>query len=160
MVQYRLADQADFPHIVALLQDKADLCRTYPAGQYPFSINQLQQLSRIRKELTVMLYNGQITGFANLYAVQQGVSAFIGNVIIAAEYRGKGLGRQLVQHMIQQAQEKYQLQQVNLSVVNDNTTALLLYSSLGFQPYAIEAQQHGSAKTTALIHMKKTLEQT
>lgn len=116
----------------------------------------IAELSELRKDLSVLLDNNKIIGFANFYNFKPNNSAFIGNVIIDKNYRSKGLGKLLISYMLNMAYDKYNLPEVKISVFSENTRALLLYSGFGFTPYEIEDKINTQGKRVALIHMKKT----
>ena len=156
-MELRAATEQDYPAIVRLLSSKADLFRVYPKGQHPFTVDQLRALARCREALTVVAHQGEVLGFANLYKVKLGESAFIGNVIVAPQARGQGLGRLLVSYMAQQAICQFQVKDVRISVFNDNTAAILLYSALGFVPHAVERRQNPQGQLVALIHMHQAV---
>lgn len=153
-IQFRPARESDYKVICKLISSAEELFYVYPKGQYPLTVAQLTQLAEIRTELTVALHNSTIIGFANLYNYKPAQSAFIGNVVIKQNYRGKHLGKQIVKHMLDKAFDKYHLAEVHISVFSENTAALLLYSSLGFSPYAIEERMDFNNQRVALIHMK------
>lgn len=150
----REATVEDFEAIVRLVPSQEELFLVYPKGSHPFSIGQLRALADVRTELTVVVRNGEVIGFANLYDLKLHHWAFIGNVVIIHSFRGTGLGRKLVDHMVRVAFGKHELPEVRISVFSENTPALLLYASLGFKPYSIEARQHPTGKRVALIHMR------
>lgn len=157
MYKLREATEKDFESICKLIKTKEELYRVYPNGKYPFTIDQVKELSQVRRELTVLINNQEIIGFANFYNHEPKKSAFIGNVIIDKAYRGKGLGKKIISYMLKKASEKYQLKQIKISVFNENTPALLLYSSFGFVPYEIEERRNPENNKVALIHMKISL---
>lgn len=152
--EIREAAAEDFEAIVRLVPSQEELFLVYPKGTHPFSVDQLRALAEIRKELTVVLKNKEVIGFANLYDLEDYHWVFIGNVVISRTFRATGLGRELIEHMVRVAFEKYGLPETRISVFNENTPALLLYASIGFKPYAIEARQNPTGKRVALIHMR------
>ena len=152
-MELREATPTDFDAIVRLVPSQEELFLIYPQGTHPFSVSQLRALAAVRKELTVALREGAVIGFANLYDLEPNRWAFIGNVVISRAWRGAGLGRRLVAHMIQVAFAKYRVGEVRLSVFSENTPALLLYASLHFQPYAVEERQAPSGQRVALLHL-------
>jgi len=158
MCKYREATENDFEGICNLIKSKEELFLVYPKGQFPLTVAQLRELSRVRKELTVAIEGNKIIGFANLYNYKQDESAFIGNVVIDKSHRGKGLGKEIVSYMLKQADIKHNLTEVMISVFSENTPALLLYSGFGFAPYEIEERKNQQGKRVALIHMKKCIE--
>lgn len=153
-MQIREATTEDFEAIVRLVPSQEELFLVYPKGKHPFSVSQLRALADVRKELTVAVQDGEIIGFANLYDLEARQWAFIGNVVVSRAFRGKGLGRQLVAHMVRVAFEKYRVPEVRISVFSENTPALLLYANLHFAPYSIDARQDPSGKRVALVHMR------
>lgn len=153
-MEIREATAEDFEAIVRLVPTREELFLVYPKGKHPFSVSQLRALADVRKELTVVAENAEIIGFANLYDLESHQWAFIGNVVVSRNFRGKGLGRKLVAHMVRVAFEKYDVPEVRISVFNENTPALLLYASLHFKPYSIEARQDPTGKRVALVHMR------
>ena len=158
MCEYRTATKEDFSEICALVTNEDELFWVYPSGQFPLTVDQLMKLSRERKDLTVVVEKERIIGFANFYKYIQGKSAFIGNVVIDKCNRGKGIGRNLILYMLERARKIHNLNEVHISVFNENTPALLLYSTLGFMPYEIEERNSPRGKRIALIHMKTMIE--
>ncbi len=154
MISFRSAQPSDYERICRLVQDADELFRVYPNGRFPLTVAQLETLARERSDLTVMLDDGEIVGFANLYELQKGDSAFIGNVIVARTHRGIGLGRMLIEKMIATAVSRHAVEQIHISVFNDNTPALLLYASIGFVPYAVEPRTTPDGRRLALVHLK------
>lgn len=77
---------------------------------------------------------GQVLGTANMYANRpaQGAHVASGSLMIASEARGHGIGRKLVQDMIDWANRSgFSAIQYN-AVVETNTAAVRLYLSEGF----------------------------
>jgi len=153
-LKFRQAEPADYLAICQLVTCAEELYKIYPSGRYPLTGRQLAQIASQRTALTVGSINERIIGFANLYRYHPNYSAFIGNVIIDQQYRGQGLGRQLIQHMIDTGFDEHQLQHLNISVFCDNTPALLLYHDLGFIPYAIEQRTDKRNTKMALLHLR------
>jgi ribosomal protein S18 acetylase RimI-like enzyme len=147
------ADKMHFNGIVDLFCSAEELFMIYPSASWPFDIAQLQQLSRLRTDLTVVLDGELIIGFANLYRNLSGDRIFVGNVVISGAYRGIGLGRQLVCHMCDIVFEHY-AKEVHITVFNHNTPALMLYTSLGFKPYDLERRLTPEGKPVMAIHMR------
>ncbi|MCU7812475.1 MAG: GNAT family N-acetyltransferase [Candidatus Thiodiazotropha sp. (ex Notomyrtea botanica)] len=153
MCTIRQAMEGDYPAICDLITSKSELFRIYPRGSYPFTIEQLSQLAKSRQDLTVVIQDDAVVGFANLYDVEPDNRAFVGNVIVSVDLRGRGIGRQLMQYMVKLAFVQYRPMSVAVSVFSDNIPALLLYTDLGFKPYAVERRIDPEGKPAALIHM-------
>lgn len=157
MCIFRKATEKDYEGICNLIKSKEELFLVYPSGNYPFTIEQVKELNKIRKELTVIEENNIIIGFANFYNVEERKSAFIGNVVIDKNHRGRGLGKLLISTMLELAKEKYNLLEIKISVFNTNTPAMLLYLGFGFIPYNSEEKKDSKSNRVVLIHLKKGL---
>mgnify|MGYP005749085383 CR=1 FL=1 len=57
---------------------------------------------------------------------------------VAPEARGKGVAKHLMQELINKAKEIDGVEQLLLTVVQDNVSAKKLYNSLGFEVYGVE----------------------
>lgn len=58
--------------------------------------------------------------------------AYISNVCVNAEYRGKQIGKQMLMHVIDVYRKKY-FKEIILDVLAHNTGAIKLYQNLGFE---------------------------
>lgn len=147
------AIEQHYPAIGTLVTSPEELFLVYPSGHFPWDVEQLKTIAAMRHELTVGIVNDRVVAFSNFYDLVPQKSAYIGNVIVARDYRGQGLGRSLIKHMVHTCQEKYQAIP-HISVFNGNTRALLLYAELDFTPYAVESKLNLTGNRVALIHMK------
>ena len=154
MVVIREASRCDYEGISNLITNEDELFLVYPSGSYPFTIDQVKRLSQLRKDLTVLTLEDKVVGFANFYDLEPEKFVFIGNVVIDRSFRGEGLGKKIIMHMLKIAFEKYKLPEVRISVFSDNAPALLLYSRFGFCPYDIEERKNPKGESVALIHMR------
>lgn len=83
--------------------------------------------------------NGQIVGLYILHPNNVGRCGHICNASYAVKStaRGKGIGKQLVIHCLKTAKEiGFKILQFN-AVVKTNTTAIALYTDLGFKPLGV-----------------------
>ena len=55
------------------------------------------------------------------------------DIFVLNEYRNKGIGKALINKML----ENKQIEKVTLEVKKDNKNAIMLYNSLGFKPVSI-----------------------
>lgn len=75
-------------------------------------------------------------GGVHVVAPTEGVAA-LGNIAVAPEARGQGLGRTLVQHLVARLRATLGADAtLGLNVRADNTVAVSLYEGLGFTPVA------------------------
>jgi len=72
--------------------------------------------------------NNKIHGFI-LYEKWGDYSSYIGRIAVSSEMRGKGIGRNLLQHSLENEENKF----VYLNVRKNNQKAKNLYLHLGFQ---------------------------
>jgi GNAT superfamily N-acetyltransferase len=85
--------------------------------------------------LFVLRVEGKIAGMANalitISTAEGGRVLLLEDVIVKAEYRGAGLGRQLVEHVLAWARVEG-MSRVTLLADKDNASALGFYQRLGF----------------------------
>ena len=76
-------------------------------------------------------------------------SAEIIDIFVIDEYRNKGIGKALINKML----ENKQIEKVTLEVKNDNKNAIMLYNSLGFKPVSIRKGYYNG--TDAILMLKE-----
>jgi len=139
--------------IAALPSCAEELYLVHPNGTFPWDVDQLKALAADGSDLTVAVKEDKVIAFANLYDVIPGKSAFIGNVIVDTEHRGQGVGKAVVERLVDICQKQYQAIP-NISVFSVNESALLMYASMGFMPSSIEERQDPEGNRVDLIHME------
>ena len=78
--------------------------------------------------------NGKIAGFGSLVIYQTPIKSYVGNIediVVDEGFRGQGLGKKIVQKLIQIAKDK-NIKIVSLTSSPSRVTARKLYASLGF----------------------------
>ena len=153
-ISIRRAGATDYQAICDLIPSAEELFLVYPKGNFPLTVEQVDELFRKRTDPTVMLEHARVVGFADYYNFRQGKSAYVGNVVVDPAERGRGFGKRIIVHLIDRAFETYRLPQLRISVYADNTPALLLYGSLGFQPYRLRDARNHRGERVALIHLR------
>lgn len=151
---HRPVETRDLAHLCTFPQSPEELFFLYPKAQFPLTPAQLQAAIDQRANSTVVVRAGEVVGFANFYRWETGGRCAIGNVMVAPAARGQGVGRYLIACMIEQAFSRYRAAEVAVSCFNRNVAGLLLYPTLGFQPYAIEARRGPQDEPVALIHLR------
>lgn len=153
---YRAVQTANFPTICSFATNAEELFYCFPKAHYPLTPEQLAQAVNSRSDSTVVLLCNQVVGFANFYQWEQG-TCVIGNVMVSPHYRGQGVARFLMSTMGNIAKTKHNAHTLKVSCFNTNTSGLILYKRLGFQPYALEERTTPSNKATILIHLHKPI---
>ena len=125
----------------------------FPQAHYPLTYDQLKTTSDQRSDLTVVLMDQRVVGFADFYHCHPGETGAIGNVIVAPDTRGMGVGRFLIATMIGIAVEKYRVKEIQISCFSQNDTGLLFYTKMGFKPVFIEELFDKEGNRIASIHM-------
>lgn len=137
-IQIDFANDHDLPQLVALL---AELF-TLESDFRPDPAKQLRGLRTILHDseigrLFVLRVDGNVVGMASaLFTISTAEGwrvMLLEDVIVQHEYRGKGLGRHLVEYVLTWAKGQ-SLTRVTLLADRDNQGALDFYSKLGFEP--------------------------
>ena len=153
-VSFRAVVPGDFESICRLIGSEEELFLVYAQGRYPLTVAQVDALVTRRMEPTVMLMDGRVAGFGNFYGYRPGRSVFIGNVVVDAALRGRGLGRRLLTHLMNLALIDYQLRRVKVHVYNRNLGALLCYINLGFRPYAMKKKLDYAGRPVVMFSLE------
>lgn len=151
---HRPIKENDIPIICTFPQNQDELFFISPKASYPLNPQLFMEAIKHRSDPTVVELDGNVVGFANFYRWEMGGNCYIGNVIIAPFARGIGIGKYLIEQMINIAFSKYQAIEVIVSCFNQNVAGLLFYPKLGFSPYQIEERKDKQGNQVALIHMR------
>ena len=154
MLKARCVSETDIPTVCLFPQNANELFFMFPKATYPLTHEQLRESIAKRMDSTVVELNGQVVGFANLYRWEFEGKCSIGNFVISPDARQRGVGKFLVQHMVEQAKSRHHARDVTISCFHQNIGALLLYTKCGFEPYEIEPRVDPYGNPAALIHMR------
>ena len=95
--------------------------------------------------------DGKIIGYAGLWHVI--TEGHITNIAVLPEYRGKGVGKALVEQMIEFAKEMEMIA-ITLEVRISNYNAQRLYTSYGFKPEGFRKRYYADTGEDAIIMWK------
>ena len=122
----------------------------------PPTPEKLERLAEHSVELTTVEFEGQVIGFAKLYNGEAGAFVFIGNVIVDSALRGRGIGRELMKHMMGLCRDY--APEARLSVFAENRPAIMLYLSRGFRPYDAVVRKNLSGQDVAQLEISVRLD--
>jgi len=151
---HRPVKESDIAIICRFPQSEEELFFLFPKASFPLTPSQLQDAIARRSDSTVVECNDEVVAFANFYRWETEGWCSIGNVVVSPAARGHGVGRYLIEQMIGIAFSRHKAIGVTISCFNGNSAGLLLYTRLGFRPYAIEERQDTKGNRVALIHMQ------
>lgn len=90
-----------------------------------------------------------LIGFAAIYNVANNIGEFGRLIVDKTRYTSPGLGKYILNHLIDIAREKLGLQRLKLEVFKDNIAAMKVYKFCGFHEYG-ESTSNGRK----IIHME------
>lgn len=135
-IQIEFATAADLPFMADLLAELFTL-------ESDFKPDREKQISGLRTildepelgKLFVLRVDGKVAGMANalftISTAEGGRALLLEDVIVNRDYRGRGLGRQLVEHVLNWAKLRG-IVRITLLADRDNQAALDFYHRLGF----------------------------
>lgn len=136
MMKIGFAVAADLPRMAELLAELFTLESDFK----PDRAKQIEGMRTILDEpelgkLFVVRLEGNVVGMANalftISTAEGGRALLLEDVIISPEHRGKGYGRQLVEHILRWAKQRG-IVRITLLADRDNQPAQVFYRKLGF----------------------------
>lgn len=150
---HREVTEDDIPEICQLTETPEELFYCFPRSAFPLSQADVRSGIEKRSDSTVVEVAGRVVAFANFYRWGKELCS-IGNVVVASDARGSGVGSYLIKHMVRLGFEKHHAQSVSVSCFNRNVAGLLFYRKFGFRPYDIEKRIDYNEQPVALVHMR------
>jgi [ribosomal protein S18]-alanine N-acetyltransferase len=103
---------------------------------------------------SVAVVDGRVVGYLCLMSLFE--EAQIMNIAVAPQQRGRGVGRQLIEHAIAAAREKG-AEMLVLEVRESNAAAIALYESFGFVRYFVRKGYYEGKEDAILMEKALTL---
>lgn len=126
------ADQADVHRIASWVTSEADvLTFAGPSLTYPFTAAEFFKPTTGRRESLVLRAGSAAVATGALEGRRPG-EVRIGRVLVDPGQRGQGLGRSMMQLLINRAATRRGVRHLTLGVFEGNRPARALYESLGF----------------------------
>jgi GNAT superfamily N-acetyltransferase len=135
MAAYTIEHVAQFDS--ALIAPIADMLAQLTAREYPFGEQELRAIVEdTASQLFVMRDDKRIMGMLTLghYTSPTGRKVWVEDVVVSADYRGKGLGRRLINHAIEYCRENLSPCTLMLTSNPARVAANELYRTSGFEP--------------------------
>jgi len=140
MIEYEFCDFENPEHLKALAELTNHYMTDPMGGAEP--LNKLQQLRLVdglanhpTAEVLFAITDSKVIGlttcFVNFSTFKVKPYLYIHDIVVSDEFRGKGIGKALMQKLIEISEERKYCK-VTLEVREDNVTAQALYKSLGF----------------------------
>ncbi len=155
-LSFRPVRDDDLPAICTFARTPEELYFLAPRARFPLDVEQLATSIALRSDSSVVCRGEQVLAFANIYKREQG-ACYVGNVAVASQARRQGVARFLMQQMARLAAERYGASELRVSCFNSNTAGLLLYSRLGYTPFALEERLDSRQQPIVLIHLRLQL---
>jgi len=154
---FRPAMEADLQLIASFPVSEDELFYVYPAASYPLTTKQMLANFVSRKGNSVLEVDGKPAAYANYISIDKGNDAVIGNVIVDPSLRGKGIGINLLTHMMDVAAKEFGAKKAVIPCFNSNTSGLIFYHNLGFLPFSSEIRQKENGKHEVLLYLQKSI---
>lgn len=155
-LSFRPVRDDDLPAICTFARSTEELYFLAPRARFPLDVDQLATSIAQRSDSSVVCRGEQVLAFANIYKREQG-ACYVGNVAVAPQARRQGVARFLMQQMAWLAAERHGASELRVSCFNSNTAGLLLYSRLGYTPFAVEERLDSRQQPIVLIHLRLPL---
>ncbi|MCC6074531.1 GNAT family N-acetyltransferase [Pseudomonas sp. GCM10022188] len=153
---FRPVHDADLAAICTFPRSPEELYYLAPRASFPLTPEQLAASIAQRSDSSVVCRGDEVLGFANIYKREAG-ACWVGNVAVAPQARRQGVARFLMHQMAGVAAERHGAGELRVSCFNTNTAGLLLYSRLGYTPFALEERLDGQQQPIVLIHLRLAL---
>lgn len=134
---FRLTQAEDAPHLLEWLSDPL-VMRWFPmcdSKEVEDAVRIWVGYSSLEMGITA-LWDGQPCGMSNLYVqpYRKQAHTCLFSIIIKEQFRGKGVGKALLEYVMKYAKERFHIEILHLEVYDGNP-ARYLYESLGFKEY-------------------------
>lgn len=154
MYSLRPVQAEDFPVICSMPLDEEELYFMFPSAHYPLTSEQMEHALHKREKPTVILDENQnVIAYANFYGREEGVHCWLGNVIVASQFRGTGASEFLIHSMMNIAKNELNVPRLKLVCHHTNPRAIFFYTKLGFKPFGIKKLKRQDGEIIAGIEM-------
>ena len=135
MIKLARFSENDFDNLISWITSKEELIQfAGPIFEFPLSQEQLQKyISDSNVIAYKVMYANEHIGHAEINLTERSLPKLCRILIGNKNYRGKGLGLQLVELLLQICKEEFNANLVELNVYDWNEKAIKCYERAGFQ---------------------------
>ena len=135
MLKLERFSENDFDNLISWINSKEELIQfAEPIFEFPLSRKQLQKyISNSNVIAYKVIYANNHIGHAEINLKERSLPKLCRILIGNKNYRGKGLGLQLVELLLQICKEEFNANLVELNVYDWNEKAIKCYERAGFQ---------------------------
>jgi ribosomal-protein-alanine N-acetyltransferase len=141
-VRIRTAGEADLDAVMALEQ------AAFPASAWERATMRAEIASEWGRYIVAVDDEGRALGYAGLRAV--GVEGDVQTIAVAADARGRGIGRALLAELLAEAGRRG-VRELFLEVRADNDVARRLYASVGFAEIGVRPRYYQPEDVDAVV---------
>ena len=154
-IDHRPFEENDAAVISRFAQSEEELFFFLPKAAFPLEPVQLIAQARETTCPTVALWNNAVAGYVHFIEVRQRGFCTIGSLIVAPEFRRKGVATHLIQTMIKKSEAQFCARFVHAACFSHNTPAYQLYAKLGFTPADMVLRPATDGEMVLLVHMHR-----
>ena len=133
-VRLRPAHESDIPVLMNWFQTERE-CKTWGGPEFDFPFDRVSFTRDVKwpqlDSYSLVRPDDGLLGFGQYYEKQQRVH--LARLVVAPDFRGRGLGVELVGRLLETGREKLGRSDGSLYVMEHNAAALSCYRSLGFE---------------------------
>jgi tRNA threonylcarbamoyladenosine biosynthesis protein TsaB len=148
------AEEGGRSRIVGMKRDHLDQVMAIETECFPHPWSRRAFLweldSRIAFPL-VSIMNDEVVGYLVVWIV--GDEMHLGNIAVGSRYRGRGVGRQLMKWLIEEAARR-RIVRVTLEVRTSNESAISLYKRFGFEKVAVREGYYPEGEDALLMALE------
>lgn len=116
--------------------------------------NKKEVLDYIKNEIVYLIFREKILVGVISYKIRDKGHVYIGGLIIKPEFQKQGLGRQVMEKLLEELKDYKEL---NLVVHPENFSAVKLYKSLGFVEKSRMENHYGDGEPRLLLVLDKSV---
>lgn len=134
--------KADFQRLISWIDDKEELTKFAGTSfRYPLTEDQLERYVSDENKTIFRVKEtkrGKVIGHAEIFQVEEKKVRLCRVLIGEKDFRGKGLGQEIIKELTRLAFESPEIEIVELNVYERNLTARKCYESVGFRRNSTE----------------------